>query len=114
LWFLDGIKHDIFLTIYENEKLMAYIIIDRQARIEKFYSNVESDEFIVFGSYLGNIINLLQNKSLDVLIEQEQRLRNEVYHTHQEIEQYKESIRSFLRADKTKNIGIIFYKNRQF
>lgn len=114
LRFLDSIHADIFLPIYEKDKLIAYIIIDRHARSEKFYSNVERDELIVFGSYLGNIINLLQNKSLDVLIEQEQRLRNEVYHKHQEIEQYKESIRSFLRADKTKNIGIIFYKNRHF
>lgn len=114
LRFLDSINADIFLPIYEKDKLIAYIIIDRHARSEKFYSNVERDELIVFGSYLGNIINLLQNKSLDVLIEQEQQLRDEIYHKHQEIEQYKESIRSFLRADKTKNIGIIFYKNRQF
>jgi transcriptional regulator of aromatic amino acid metabolism len=114
LKFLSIINADIFLPIYENEKLIAYIIIERHARMEKFYSNVERDELIVFGSYLGNIINLLQNKNLDVLIEQEQNLRTELYHKHQEIEQYKESIRSFLRKSKIKHIGILFYKNRQF
>jgi len=114
LKFLSTINADIFLPIYENEKLIAYIIIERHARIESFYSNVERDELIIFGSYLGNIINLLQNKNLDLLVEQEQRLREELYHKHQEIEQYKESIRSFLRKNKTKNIGILFYKNRQF
>jgi transcriptional regulator of aromatic amino acid metabolism len=114
LKFLDSINADIFLPIYENEKLLAYIIVERHARVESFYSSVERDEFIVFGSYVGNIINLLQNKNLDVLIEQEQHLRKELYHKHQEIEQYKESIKSFLRSSKTKNIGILFYKNRQF
>jgi len=114
LKFLDSINADIFLPIYENEKLFAYIIVDRHARRENFYSNVERDELIVFSSYLGNIINLLQNKNLDVLIEQEQYLRKELYYKHQEIEQYKESIKSFLRTNKSKNIGILFYKNRQF
>lgn len=114
LKFLDSINADIFLPIYENEKLLAYIIVERHARIQSFYSSVERDEFIVFGSYVGNIINLLQNKNLDVLIEQEQHLRKELYHKHQEIEQYKESIKSFLRTSKTKNIGILFYKNRHF
>lgn len=114
LKFLSTINADIFLPIYEQEKLIAYIIVERHARVEKFYSNIERDELIVFGSYLGNIINLLQNKNLDILIEQEQNLRAELYHKHQEIEQYKESLRSFLRKNKTKHIGILFYKNRQF
>jgi len=114
LKFLDIINADIFLPIYENEKLIAYIIVERHARIEKFYSNVERDELLVFVSYLRNIINLLQNKNFDVLIEQEQVLRIELYNKHQEIEKYKESIRSFLSKKKTKHIGILFYKNRQF
>lgn len=112
--FLDTINADIFLPIYEKDKLIAYIIIDRYARNTQFYSNMERDEMIVFASYLGNTINLLQNKILDALIEQEQNLRKELYHKHQEINQYKESIRSFLRTNKQKQIGIIFYKNRHF
>jgi hypothetical protein len=114
LKFLGTINADIFLPIYENEKLIAYVIVERHARMKHFYSNVERDELIVFGSYLGNIINLLQNKNLDLLLEQSQILRDELYHKHQEIEQYKESMRSFLRKHKTKHIGILFYKNRQF
>ncbi len=114
LKFLSTINADIFLPIYENDKLIAYIIVERHARMQHFYSNVERDELIVFGSYLGNIINLLQNKNLDLLLEQSQLLRDELYHKHQEIEQYKESMRSFLRKHKTKHIGILFYKNRQF
>lgn len=114
LQFLDLINADVFLPIYEKDKLIAYIIIERGARSGKFYSDVERNEFIVFGSYLGNIINLLQKKNLDVLVEQEQILRKELHHKHQEIEQYKESIRSFLRTHVGQKIGILFYKNRHF
>jgi len=114
LQFLRTINADIFLPVYESGKLIAYIIVELHARMGNFYSNVERDELLVFSSYLGNIINLLQNKQFDVLIEQEQYLRNELYNKHQEIHQYKESIRSFIRKDKSQHIGIIFYKNRQF
>ncbi len=114
LRFLRTINADIFLPIYEKNKLIAYIIVERHARTGNFYSNVERDELMVFSSYLGNIINLLQSKQLDILLEQEQYLRQELYHKHQEISQYKESIRTFLRKGKSQQIGIIFYKNRRF
>ena len=41
-------------------------------------------------------------------------LTEELYHKHQEINQYKESIRSFLRSNKERKIGIVFYKHRRF
>jgi len=113
LTFLEEINADIFIPIYEKQKIVGYIVVERDARGE-FYSNVERDEMLVFSSYLGNIIHLLQNRNLEVLIHQEKELREELYAKHQEINQYKESIRSFLNNDRQKEIGIIFYKNRRF
>ncbi len=112
--FLDGIQADIFLPIYEKDSMIAYIIVDRFARLNTFYTNTEYDEMLIYIRYLSNIINLMQNKNLDVLIKQEKDLQEELYAKHQEISQYKESIRSFLRNQKHKDIGIIFYKNRRF
>ncbi len=114
LAFLDGIQADIFLPIYEKDSMIAYIVVDRFARLNTFYTNTEYDEMLIFIRYLSNIINLMQNKNLDVLIRQEKELQEELYSKHQEIGQYKESIRSFLRNQKHKSIGIIFYKNRRF
>lgn len=112
---LEAINGDVFLPIYDKERLIGYIIIERHARTtHQFYSSTDRDEMIVFASYLGNIINLLQNKSFELLIAQEKRLKEELYHKHQEINQYKESIRTFLRTSKQKQTGIIFYKNRHF
>lgn len=113
LQFLEEINADIFIPIYEKQKIIGYIVVERDARPE-FYSNIERDEMIVFSSYLGNIIHLLQNRNLEIMIHQQKELREELYAKHQEINQYKESIRSFLKSNKQKEIGIIFYKNRRF
>lgn len=77
--FLESINADIFIPIYKNETIIAYIIVDRHARLNQFYSNVERDEMVVFASYLGNIINLLQHRNLENLIHQEKELKEELY-----------------------------------
>ncbi len=112
--FLKKINADIFLPIFEKERIIAYIIVESNARPAQLYSNVERDEMLVFASYLSNIINLLQNRNLETLIVQEKELKEELHRKHQEINQYKESIRSFLKNSKHKEIGIIFYKYRRF
>jgi len=114
LTFLESINADIFIPIFEHNKIIAYIIIERHAREYEFYGNVEHDEMLVFASYLSKSINLLQNRSVEGLIQQEKQLKEELYTKHQEINQYKESMRSFLRNSKQKEIGILFYKNRRF
>jgi len=112
--FLNTINADIFLPIYEKEQLIAYVIIERDARPTLFYTEIEHDEMLIFASYLGNIINLLKKQNIDMLIAQEKELNEELYRKHQEISQYKESIRSFVRSPQQKNIGVLFYKNRLF
>lgn len=114
LAFMDTINADIFLPIYKNHTMIGYIIVERYARLNEFYSHIERDEMLVFASYLSNIINLIQNRNLESLIYQEKELKEELYKKHQEINQYKESIHSFLKNHKHKDIGIIFYKNRHF
>lgn len=112
---IQEINADIWLPIFDKQKMVAYIIIDRHSRgTENFYSNIEHDEMVVFANYLANIIHLLQNRNLDNLIQQEKELKEELYNKHQEINQYKESMRSFLRAGAQKKIGIIFYKGHRF
>ena len=113
--FMESINADIFLPICEKREIIAFIIIDRLARKpEQLYSDVERDEMIIFAEYLGKIINLMQHKNLEILALQEKKLLEELYQKHQEINQYKESIYSFLRPGTEKPIGILLYKNRRF
>ncbi len=120
LTFLININADIFIPVYDKETLVGYIVIERYARSREadknteFYSNVDRDQMVVFATYLGNIIHLLHNRNLNTIIAQQKELHEELYDKHQKINQYKESIRSFMRTNKQRKIGIIFYKNRKF
>lgn len=114
LSFLGAINADIFIPIYEKNNITAYIIVERNARMNNFYGTTERDEMLVYAGYLGNIINLFQTYDVNILAQQEKELNDELYHKHQEINQYKESIRSFLRTTQDKEIGVIFYQNRRF
>ncbi|MFC1842191.1 sigma 54-interacting transcriptional regulator [Candidatus Dependentiae bacterium] len=120
LQFMNNISADIFIPIFENGSSSGYIVIEKYARINSenknapFYSNLERDQMLVYANYLGNIIKLLQTRSLSYIIQQEKDLKEELYSKHQEINQYKESMRSFLKHNQNKKIGVIFYKNRRF
>ncbi|MFT6765841.1 MAG: hypothetical protein ACJAZS_000735, partial [Alteromonas naphthalenivorans] len=112
--FLEKINADIFLPIYENNTIIAYITVQRFARNGKLYTNVDRDEMLVFASYLSKIINLLQNRNLNELFKQKKEMLEELYIKHQEVNRYKESIRSFLRSNQDQSIGVFFYKSRRF
>lgn len=114
LTFLETINADIFIPIYEKQKIIAYVIVERQARKQEFYSIIERDEMLVFASYLGNVLNLLNNRNAEMLLHEEKELREQLHNNQQEIQQYKESIRSLLKNTNKKEIGILFYKNRRF
>lgn len=114
LRFLEQIGADIFLPIYERKTIIGYVIVEHNARPGILYSSVERDEMLIFSSYMSNIINILKHGNLDALLQQEKELREELYHKHQEIQQYKESMRSFLRSTKDRKIGILFYKTKRF
>lgn len=113
LTFMKQVHAEIFIPIYQDHSISAYILIERDAKRKGLYSDLERDEMIVFASYLENTINLLQKQDLDTIILREKELQEELFLKHQEINQYKESIRSFLKKSQ-KNIGILFYKNRNF
>jgi transcriptional regulator with PAS, ATPase and Fis domain len=112
--FLEANSFDVFLPIFEGSMLLGYIIIERLSRPERFYSESERDEMLVFVRYLSSMINLLENRNLNLLIKKEKELREELYSKHQEIAQFKESMRTFLRSAQYRSIGIVLYKNRKF
>jgi len=114
LQFLDALNADLFVPLFESHTLVGYIIIERHARGTLFYTNLERDEIFVFSAYLGAIMNIIKNKNLELLIEREQQLKNSVYEKIHEIEQFKETIRSFLRTNGHSQVGVILYQNRQF
>jgi len=114
LHFLNRINADIFLPIYDQNTVVLYVIIEKNSRYNDFYSNVERDEMIIFSAYLSNIIRSMNTRALGNLIYKQKQLQEELENKNQEIKQYKESVRSFLRTTKNNKIGIISFKNNRF
>ncbi len=112
--FLSTINADIFLPIFEKNHIIAYVIVESNALPTALYTATQRDQMLIFAQYLGNIFHLLQHRNIEKLVLQEKELQEELYKKNQEIDQYKESIRSFFTHAKHKEIGIIFYKNRRF
>jgi transcriptional regulator of acetoin/glycerol metabolism len=113
--FMQTINADLFVPIYENQTIIGYIIVERDARINELYNTTERDEIIVFARFVSNIITLLRNHKIESVLLDNRQLKEDLYKKHQEINQYKESIHTFLeQAESYKKIGILFYKNRQF
>lgn len=112
--FMNHIDADIFLPIYFRESMIGYIIVDRHSRPNQFYTRIERDEMVVFASYMSNVVHVMQNRNLENAMEREKQMQEELYRKHQEINQYKESIQSFLRTTQQRKIGLLFYKNRRF
>lgn len=120
LQLMYALDADIFIPIMDKEQLIAYIIIDRGSRANdtrgknELYDETEHDYMIVFSDYLGNIISLLRDESFDQLLHQKKTLEEDVFLRHQEMNQYKESMQSFIKSSNGREIGIIFYKNSRF
>ncbi len=104
---------DTIVPIYSKKLLVGYIIVDR-SNPKKYFNHAEQDAMLAYATYAGNIINLLNNRNIQTLIYTEKKLKDTLYKKHQKINQYKESINSFLRHSKEKKLGIVFYKAHRF
>lgn len=113
--FMNEMRADVFLPIYEQDNLIAYVIIGNSNQgTQELFSNLEHDQMIIMGSYLGHIITLLQLNNYKNLLSQNKTLQERLYQTNHENSQFRESIQSFLRDNKQRQTGILFYKNHHF
>ncbi len=114
LQFLSDIDADVFIPIYEKQSIIGCIIIEHNARPGRLYNTTERDEMVIYASYLGNIINLLLNRTLDSLVAQEKELREELFNKHQELNHLKESMNTLLQRNDERSYGLIYYKSKKF
>lgn len=116
LSFLTELRAEVFLPVYDQEMMVAYIIIRYDARNPKrdFFSVVEHDEMVAIAGYLGSTIMAVHNKNIKELFAHYKEATNEVYAQHQKNNQYRESLLSFIRNNKQHQTGILFYKNYHF
>lgn len=111
--FLESINNEIFLPMYDKNSIIAYLSIKRSAH-HKFYSLAEQNQIVIFGTYLASAINIMHNNNTATLLHENKKVKEELYLKHQEINQYKESIKHLLKQKSNAQVGILFYKDQRF
>lgn len=112
--FLHEINADVFLPIFDKSVFIGFIIIEHDPDHNKLLTDRQQEEMILFAAYASSVINLLKNRNLDALLAYEKQLEEELYTKTREIEQYRESLRSFMKHSREQKIGIMFYRNGKF
>ncbi|MBL4654117.1 MAG: sigma 54-interacting transcriptional regulator, partial [Flavobacteriales bacterium] len=111
--FLTKISSEIFLPIYDKNTIIAYLTINQSNR-HKFYSIAEQNKIVIFGKFLASVINIMHNSNNLTLLQENKKVKEELYLKHQEVNQYKESIKDLLKQKINSKVGILFYKNGKF
>ena len=111
--FLHNIDSEIFLPMYDKKTIIAYLTVKRSGH-HKFYSHAEQNQIVIFGTYLASAINIMHNSNTATLMHQNKKVKEELYLKHQEVNQYKESIKNLLRQKSNAHVGILFYKDDRF
>jgi len=111
--FLDEIDCDIFLPLFFKNSIVAYITV-RKTNRQKFYSQEDQNKMLIFSSYLASSLNIMKNENMFVLLKENKMLRDELYFKHQEMNQYKESLKTQVKQKMDQSVGIIFYQNNRF
>ncbi len=112
--FMRTLNADIFIPLYEQQEIIGYIYIDRAARTHELYNDLERDSMLIFSRLVAHTCTLLHHSHLTMLISQNKQLHDTLYQKHQELAHCKESLQSFIADERTKKIGIVYYKNRTF
>jgi hypothetical protein len=113
--FLHEIHADVFVPVFDKNSIIGYIVIEHGARPRKHFGSVDRDEMIVYATFLGQIIYLLQHSSLQAHLKRDKEREQELYHKREQLNRYRESFHSFLRTTGGEHTtGVIFNKQRRF
>jgi hypothetical protein len=112
--FLKELKADVFLPIFNADKIVGWIIVDELARPGEFYTDVERDEMLIYSDYIGRVAHLLLNTSLEALLLREREAKVDAYRKNRMLSLLKNSIVPFLNTSKMRKIGVLTYKSKKF
>lgn len=109
--FLRHINAALFLPLYEKHTIIGYVIISRAHN--SIYNNITHDA-LLFANYISSIMHLIRHEDPSLMVKTEQKLHAELEHKQQELNYYRDSVKTFLRTRPPKEVGIIFYTDGRF
>lgn len=112
--FLRDNDSDVFVPIYYQAHAVGYLKIMFGSRQHDYYNLTEQNSMLTFASYLGSVINVFYNNSIDLFLNNEKKIKNELYLKHQEITLYQESTKTSFPHKKNVTPRIVLYKKGTF
>lgn len=111
--FLRDINCEVFIPIVNNKIIIGYIVVIKDV-VPAIYNQDQQDKMAVFSQFVAPALFMLQNNNMFMMLQESKEIQNELYAKHQEINQYKESIKKLLKDRVENHIGVIFYKGKRF
>ena len=111
--FLQNIHASIFLPITHHKRIIGYITVEKD-NTQVIYNQEQHNKMVLFAQFLAPALHMISQKSLYNQMQETKEIKEELYAKHQEVNQYKESIKKLLKDRVENHIGIIFYKNKHF
>jgi transcriptional regulator of aromatic amino acid metabolism len=111
--FLKSIKCSLFVPLFYKNQLIAYIVV-KEDEAHHFFNLNEQNDIYILSTYLAHMIHIINTTNPQTLLQESQQLKQELFLKHQEVKQYKESMKHLLQKNVQHAAGIIFYKNNTF
>lgn len=95
---LHETNSDLFIPIYDNHQLMAFITVERHARPDRLYTNRERDQLLVFAHHVALSVEALRAGNQYESLAINKSLRDELYEKHHIIHRYRETLHAVLNS----------------
>ncbi|QQR63272.1 hypothetical protein IPH67_02245 [bacterium] len=111
---LENINCDAIIPVFEKYDITAYVIIQKSKPRGEFFDETYKEAVGVFGSYLSGVITNFYHRKRKAFVDEVGLLRQEIFKDKQELKMLKESVKTFLNQQETREVGIFFYRNKLF
>lgn len=109
---MNELNTKLIIPIKSNEKIFGAITLNKQEK--KIFGTAQQEEFLIFSSYLAHTIYTLDQVNIKKLVQKCRSLEEDIYQKHNEIKQYKESLKNLLKNNSDQSVGVLYYKNKKF
>lgn len=89
---------DLFIPIYDNHHLTAFITVERHARSHQLYTKRERDQLLVFAHHVALSVEALRARDHYEALATNKSLRDELYEKHHIVHRYRETLHAVLNS----------------
>ncbi len=110
--FMERINAEVFLPIYGEKRLVGYIIVERNAGMNKLVTDPEVEGMLAYVGLISHVIEHKQHMDPDVFEKEVLTYKYQTIQLFQERQHYHEGMRSIVETQASEAVGLIFMKEK--